>query len=194
MQNASNLLTTNERIDNLDASVDLRITRAIEGTVKLLSKEFENLVRREQYLMKEKCLRMSHCQETGENVAKLEAERDNRGFCPLRRDIRFHSGGEDSDCADTSAMDKSMMESGSSTSASSCTNSPKRMWPPASRCHSHMKWTKTLPTINQAILPSKHLYAGTLTKPPETELFYPSLLVYSFVVYVARGLSRLLGC
>ncbi|XP_043514267.1 uncharacterized protein LOC122530918 [Frieseomelitta varia] len=159
MQNASNLLTTNERIDNLDASVDLRITRAIEGTVKLLSKEFENLVRREQYFMKEKCLRMSHCQETGENVAKLEAERDGRGFCSLRRDIRFHSGGEDSDCADTSAMDKSMMESGSSTSASSCTNSPKRMWPPASRCHSHMKWTKTLPTINQVILPSKHLYA-----------------------------------
>ncbi|XP_033179765.1 uncharacterized protein LOC100748428 isoform X4 [Bombus impatiens] len=158
MQNASNLLTTNERIDNLDASVDLRITRAIEGTVKLLSKEFENLVRREQYLMKEKCLRMSHCQETSENFAKLEAERDGR-FCSLRRDIRFHSGGEDSDCADTSAMDKSMMESGSSTSASSCTNSPKRMWPPASRCQSHTKWTKTLPTINQAILPSKHLYA-----------------------------------
>ncbi|XP_017798430.1 PREDICTED: LOW QUALITY PROTEIN: uncharacterized protein LOC108579411 [Habropoda laboriosa] len=158
IQNTSNLLTTNERIDNLDASVDLRITRAIEGTVKLLSKEFENLVRREQFLMKEKCLRMSHCQETSENFAKLEAERDGR-FCSLRRDIRFHSGGEDSDCADTSAMDKSMMESGSSTSASSCTNSPKRMWPPASRCQSHMKWTKTLPTINQAILPSKHLYA-----------------------------------
>ncbi|XP_076754184.1 WD repeat domain 62 isoform X1 [Xylocopa sonorina] len=153
MQTASNLLTTNERIDNLDASVDLRITRAIEGTVKLLSKEFENLVRREQYLMKEKRLRMS-----SENFAKLEAERDGR-FCSLRRDIRFHSGGEDSDCADTSAMDKSVMESGSSTSASSCTNSPKRMWPPASRCQSHMKWTKTLPTINQAILPSKHLYA-----------------------------------
>ncbi|XP_076302647.1 uncharacterized protein LOC143220986 [Lasioglossum baleicum] len=157
MQNVSNLLMTNERIDNLDASVDLRITRAIEGTVKLLSKEFENLVRREQYFMKEKCLRMSHCQETNENFAKLEAERDGR-FCPLRRDIRFNSGGEDSDCADTSAMDKSVMESGSSTSASSCTNSPKRMWPPASRCQSHMKWTKTLPTINQAILPTKHLY------------------------------------
>ncbi|XP_017889990.1 mitogen-activated protein kinase-binding protein 1 isoform X3 [Ceratina calcarata] len=157
LQTGSSLLTTNERIDNLDASVDLRITRAIEGTVKLLSKEFENLVRREQYLMKEKCLRMSQCQEANENM-KLEAERDGR-FCFLRRDIRFHSGGEDSDCADTSAMDKSVMESGSSTSASSCTNSPKRMWPPASRCQSHMKWTKTLPTINQAILPSKHLYA-----------------------------------
>ncbi|CAL7952431.1 unnamed protein product [Xylocopa violacea] len=109
--------------------------------------------------MKEKRLRMSHCQDASENFAKLEAERDGR-FCSLRRDIRFHSGGEDSDCADTSAMDKSVMESGSSTSASSCTNSPKRMWPPASRCQSHMKWTKTLPTINQAILPSKHVYAA----------------------------------
>ena len=186
MQNASNLLTTNERIDNLDASVDLRITRAIEGTVKLLSKEFENLVRREQYFMKEKCLRMSHCQETGENVAKLEAERDGRGFCSLRRDIRFHSGGEDSDCADTSAMDKSMMESGSSTSASSCTNSPKRMWPPASRCHSHMKWTKTLPTINQAILPSKHLYAGTLTKTTGNRVVVLSFL---FLYSSTRSLS-----
>ncbi|XP_076663120.1 WD repeat domain 62 [Andrena cerasifolii] len=157
LQSVSNLRSTNERIDNLDASVDLRITRAIEGTVKLLSKEFENLVRREQYFMKEKCLRLTHCQEASENFAKLEAERDGR--FAIRRDIRFHSGGEDSDCADTSTMDKSMMESGSSTSASSCTNSPKRMWPPASRCQSHMKWTKTLPTINQAILPSKHLYA-----------------------------------
>nr|XP_034187105.1 uncharacterized protein LOC117607479 isoform X3 [Osmia lignaria] len=153
---SSNLLSTNERIDNLDASVDLRITRAIEGTVKLLSKEFENLVRREQYFMKEKCLRMT--QDSNENFAKLEAERDGR-FCSMKRDIRFLSGGEDSDFADTSAIDKSMMESGSSTSASSCTNSPKRMWPPASRCQSHMRWTKTLPTINQAILPSKHPYA-----------------------------------
>ncbi|XP_076388383.1 WD repeat domain 62 isoform X8 [Megachile rotundata] len=153
---SSNLLSTNERIDNLDASVDLRITRAIEGTVKLLSKEFENLVRREQYFMKEKCLRMT--QEPNENFAKLEAERDGR-YCSMKRDIRLFSGGEDSDFADTSAIDKSMMESGSSTSASSCTNSPKRMWPPASRCQSHMRWTKTLPTINQAILPSKHLYA-----------------------------------
>ncbi|XP_076618757.1 WD repeat domain 62 isoform X3 [Colletes latitarsis] len=151
----SNSRSINERIDNLD--VDLRITRAIEGTVKLLSKEFENLVRREQYFMKEKCLRLTHCQEANENFAKLEAERDGR--FAIRRDIRFHSGGEDSDFADTSTMDRSMMESGSSTSASSCTNSPKRMWPPASRCQSHMKWTKTLPTINQAILPSKHLYA-----------------------------------
>ncbi|KAG7212590.1 hypothetical protein KM043_012885 [Ampulex compressa] len=154
----SNLRSTNERIDNLDASVDVRITRAIEGTVKLLSKEFENLVRREQYFMKEKCLRLTHCQEAGDNFAKLEAERDGR-LCAIKRDVRLHSGGEDSDCADISAMDKSLMESGSSTSASSCTNSPKRMWPPASRCQSHMKWTKTLPTINQVILPTKHLYA-----------------------------------
>ncbi|XP_076238466.1 WD repeat domain 62 isoform X3 [Calliopsis andreniformis] len=157
IQSISNLQSTNQRIDNLDASVDLRITRAIEGTVKLLSKEFENLVRREQYFMKEKCMRLTQCQEVNENFAKLEAERDSR--LTVRRDIRFHSGGEDSDCADTSAMDKSIMESESSTSASSCTNSPKRMWPPASRCQSHMKWTKTLPTINQVILPSKHLYA-----------------------------------
>ncbi|XP_046819330.1 uncharacterized protein LOC124424389 isoform X4 [Vespa crabro] len=156
--NNSNLQSTNARIDNLDASVDVRITRAIEGTVKLLSKEFENLVRREQYFMKEKCLRLTHCPETSENFAKLEAERDSR-YCTIRRDIRIHSGGEDSDCADISTMDKSLMESGSSTSASSCTNSPKRMWPPASRCQSHMKWTKTLPTINQATIPTKHLYA-----------------------------------
>nr|XP_031827245.1 mitogen-activated protein kinase-binding protein 1 [Nomia melanderi]XP_031827246.1 mitogen-activated protein kinase-binding protein 1 [Nomia melanderi]XP_031827247.1 mitogen-activated protein kinase-binding protein 1 [Nomia melanderi] len=154
MQTTANL-RSNERIDNMD--VDLRITRAIEGTVKLLSREFENLVRREQYFMKEKCLRMTHCQEASENFAKLEAERDSR--IAMRRDIRLHSGGEDSDWADTSAIDRSVMESGSSTSASSCTNSPKRMWPPASRCQSHMKWTKTLPTINQAIIPSKHLYA-----------------------------------
>ncbi|XP_053971938.1 mitogen-activated protein kinase-binding protein 1 isoform X1 [Hylaeus volcanicus] len=153
MQNDSDSRSANEPIDNLD--VDLRITRAIEGTVKLLSKEFENLVRREQYFMKEKCMRLTHCQEA-ENFAKLEAERDGR--FGMKRDIRFHSGGDDSDFADTSAMDRSMLESGSSTSASSCTNSPKRMWPPASRCQSHMKWTKTLPTINQAILPSKHLY------------------------------------
>lgn len=155
----SNLQSTNERIDNLDASVDVRITRAIEGTVKLLSKEFENLVRQKQYFMKERCLRLTHCQETSENFAKLEAERDGR-FCAIRRDMRLHSGGEDSDCADISAMDRSLMESGSSTSASSCTNSPKRMWPPASRCQSHMRWTRTLPTINQAILPTKHPYAG----------------------------------
>lgn len=180
MQTASNLLSTNARIDNLDASVDLRITRAIEGTVKLLSKEFENLVRREQYFMKEKCLRMSHCQETSENFAKLEAERDGR-FCSLRRDIRFHSGGEDSDFADTSAIDRSMMESGSSTSASSCTNSPKRMWPPASRCQSHMKWTKTLPTINQVILPSKHLYAGTYSIHRKENCSLVTFILFLFV-------------
>lgn len=180
MQTASNLLSTNARIDNLDASVDLRITRAIEGTVKLLSKEFENLVRREQYFMKEKCLRMSHCQETSENFAKLEAERDGR-FCSLRRDIRFHSGGEDSDFADTSAIDRSIMESGSSTSASSCTNSPKRMWPPASRCQSHMKWTKTLPTINQVILPSKHLYAGTYSIHRKENCSLVTFILFLFV-------------
>jgi len=155
----SNLQSTNERINNLDASVDFRITRAIEGTVKLLSKEFENLVKQKQYLTKEKCLRLTHGQETSENFGKLKAERDNR-FCAIRRDIRLHSCGEDSDCADMSAMDRSLMESGSSTSASSCTNSPKRMWPPASRCSSHTKWTKTLPTINQTILSTKHPYAG----------------------------------
>ncbi|XP_011352120.1 uncharacterized protein LOC105287932 isoform X3 [Ooceraea biroi] len=153
----SNLRSTNERIASLDASVDVRITRAIEGTVKLLSKEFENLVRKKQYFMKEKCLRLA--QETNENFAKLEAERDGRA-CAIKRDARLQSGGEDSDCADVSAMDRSLMESGSSTSASSCTNSPKRMWPPASRCQSHMKWTKTLPTIDQAILPTKHPYAA----------------------------------
>lgn len=60
----SNLQSTNERIDNLEASVDVRITRAIEGTVKLLSKEFENLVRQKQYFIKDRCLRSTHCQET----------------------------------------------------------------------------------------------------------------------------------
>lgn len=153
----SNLQSANNLIDN--TSVDMRITRAIEGTVKLLSKEFENLVKQRQYFMKEKYLRLTQSQETSENFAKLEAERDGR-FCAIRRDMRLLSGGEDSDCADLSAMDRSLMESGSSTSASSCTNSPKRMWPPASRCHSHMRWMKTLPTINQAILPTKYSYAG----------------------------------
>lgn len=157
----ANFCSADERIDNLDASVDVRITRAIEGTVKLLSKEFENLVRQKQYFMKERCLRLTHCQETSENFAKLEAERDGRFYAIKRGDqVRLHSGGEDSDCADMSAMDRSLMESGSSTSASSCTNSPKRMWPPASRCQSHMRWTKTLPTINQAILPAKYPYTG----------------------------------
>ncbi|EFN81436.1 Mitogen-activated protein kinase-binding protein 1 [Harpegnathos saltator] len=154
--------SADERIDNLDASVDVRITRAIEGTVKLLSKEFENLVRQKQYFMKERCLRLSHCQDTGDNLAKLEAERAGRFYAIKRDQVRLHSGGEDSDCADVSTMDRSLMESGSSTSASSCTNSPKRMWPPASRCQSHMRWTKTLPTINQAILPTKYPYAGKL--------------------------------
>lgn len=137
------LQSANKRMDN----VDIRITRAIEGTVKLLSKEFENLVRQKQYFMKEKCLRMG--QDRGENFAKLQAERENK-FCV----------NNDCDCVDSSTMDRSLMESGSSTSASSCTNSPKRMWPPASRCQSYMKWTRTLPTINQAILPAKHPYAG----------------------------------
>ncbi|XP_025993874.1 uncharacterized protein LOC105206048 isoform X2 [Solenopsis invicta] len=151
---------TNESINNLNPSVDLRITRAIEGTVKLLSQEFENLMRQKQYLTKtERCLRLTHgSRETNENFAKLEAERDGR-FCAIRRDIRLHSCGDDSDCADMSAIDRSLLESGSSTSASSCTNSPKRMWPPASRCPSHTKWTKTLPTISQTILSTKHPYA-----------------------------------
>lgn len=157
--NGSNLQSTdNKRIDNLDASMDVRITRAIEGTVKLLSKEFENLVRQKQYFMKEKCSRSSaQRQNRSENFAKLKAERENK-FCVNKRNV--HLCGEDCDCVDVSTMDRSLMESGSSTSASSCTNSPKRMWPPASRCQSHMKWTKTLPTINQAILPMKHPYAG----------------------------------
>ncbi|XP_071632711.1 uncharacterized protein Wdr62 isoform X4 [Temnothorax longispinosus] len=158
---SSNLQTTNERIDDLNASVDFRITRAIEGTVKLLSKEFENLVKQKQYLTRERCLRLTHGQETSENFAKLEAERDGRLYA-VRRDIRLHSCGEDSDCADVSTMDRSLMESGSSTSASSCTNSPKRMWPPASRCPSHTshKWTKTLPTIDQTIFATKYPYAA----------------------------------
>lgn len=156
----SSNLQSNERTNNdLNTSVDFRITRAIEGTVKLLSKEFENLVRQKQYLTKE--TRLTHRPETSENFAKLEAERDGR-FYAVRRDIRLHSCGEDSDCADVSTMDRSLMESGSSTSASSCTNSPKRMWPPASRCPSHTsyKWTKTLPTIDQTIFAAKHPYAG----------------------------------
>lgn len=156
----SSFQSVNQRIDdNLNTSMDVRITRAIEGTVKLLSKEFEDLVRRKQYLMKDKCLRLTQCRQIDENFAKLEAERDSK-FCAIRRDMRLQSCGDDNDCIDVSAMDKSLMESGSSTSASSCTNSPKRMWPPASRCHSHMKWTRTLPTIDQAILPTKHPYAG----------------------------------
>ncbi|KAL6258300.1 hypothetical protein P5V15_010242 [Pogonomyrmex californicus] len=152
----SNLQSTNDGINNLDANMDFRITRAIEGTVKLLSKEFENLVRQKQYLTKEKYSQLTQDQEISENFAKLEAERDGK-FCTIKRDIRIHSCGEDSDCTDM-LMDRSLMESGSSTSASSCTNSPKRMWPPASRCPSYMKWTKTLPTINQTILTTKHPY------------------------------------
>ncbi|KAL6420994.1 hypothetical protein ACFW04_011451 [Cataglyphis niger] len=154
----SNLQSANKRIDNLDANMDVRITRAIEGTVKLLSKEFENLVRQKQYFIKDKCSRLAQCQDKSETFAKLQAERENKFFVN-KREVRLHSCGEDCDCIDTSAMDRSLMESGSSTSASSCTNSPKRMWPPASRCQSHMKWTKTLPTINQVILPTKHPYA-----------------------------------
>jgi len=181
----SNLRSTNERIASLDASVDVRITRAIEGTVKLLSKEFENLVRRKQYLIKEKCSRLAHCQETSENFAKLEAERDGRS-CAIKRDARLlQSGGEDSeDCADVSAMDRSLMESGSSTSASSCTNSPKRMWPPASRCQSHMRWTKTLPTIDQAIPPTKHSYAGTDRTGNASVFLSSSLFLFFFIVYI----------
>ncbi|KAG5319785.1 MABP1 protein, partial [Acromyrmex heyeri] len=156
---SSNLQSTNEHINNLDASVNFKITRAIEGTVKLLSKEFENLMRQKQYLTKEKYLQLTHGQETSKNFAKLEAERDGRFYTIKRNNVRLHSCGEDSDCADVSAMDRSLMESGSSTSASSCTNSPKRMWPPASRCSSHAKWTKTLPTIDQTILSTKHPYA-----------------------------------
>ncbi|XP_011861158.1 PREDICTED: uncharacterized protein LOC105558201 isoform X2 [Vollenhovia emeryi] len=156
----ANLQSANERIDDFNASVDFRITRAIEGTVKLLSQEFENLVRQKQYLTRERYLRLTHGQEASENFAKLEAEPDGRLY-PVKRNIRLHSYGEDSDCADVSTMDRSLMESGSSTSASSCTNSPKRMWPPASRCPSHAshRWTKTLPTIDQTIFATKHSYA-----------------------------------
>lgn len=152
----SNLQSTDECIDDVNTSVDLRITRAIEGTVKLLSKEFENLVRQKQYLTRERYL--THSQESNEHFAKLEAERDGR-FYAVKRDIRLHSCGEDSDCADVSTIDRSLMESGSSTSASSCANSPKKMWPPASRCPSH-RWMKTLPTIDQTIFTTKHPYAG----------------------------------
>lgn len=126
-------------------SVDVRMTRAIEGTVKLLSQEFENLVRREQYF--------ANCKLKQDHFAKLEAERDTR-CAILKRDGRGHSGGEDSE-------DRSMFESSSSTPLSSGTNSPKRMWPPASRCHSQMKWTRTLPTISQSILPSKQYITGS---------------------------------
>lgn len=142
-----------KKYDNLNTTVDIRISRAIEGTVKLLSKEFENLVRREQqYLVKDKYTWRPYPRDSNENFAKLEAERDRCSL--LKRETRPSSGGEDSDCA----MDKSLMESGSSTPGSSCANSPKRIWPPASRCQ--MKWTKTLPTICQDVLPSKHYFAG----------------------------------
>ncbi|XP_029167192.1 mitogen-activated protein kinase-binding protein 1 isoform X2 [Nylanderia fulva] len=153
-------LQSDKRVGDLGASMDVRITRAIEGTVKLLSKEFENLVRQKQYFVKEKCSRSSAQRQTrSENFAKLKAERESK-FCFHKRDANVHSCGDECDCVDVlSTMDRSLMESGSSTSASSCTNSPKRMWPPASRCQSHMRWTKTLPTINQAILPMKHPYA-----------------------------------
>ncbi|XP_068991712.1 uncharacterized protein PF3D7_1120600-like [Neodiprion pinetum] len=142
-----------------DKNVDIRISRAIEGTVKLLSKEFENLVRRETYFAQNKDFKQVRRQDSNENFAKLEAERDTKCWM-LKREARGQSG-EDSDCADVSTMDKSIFESGSSTSASSCTNSPKRLWPPASHCQSHAKWTKKLPTINQVILPSKQHYTGT---------------------------------
>lgn len=157
----SNARSESERIRMEEKKVDIRISRAIEGTVKLLSKEFENLVRREKYFAQaqSKDHKQVRGQDGNENFAKLEAERDTKCWM-FKREIRGQSG-EDSDCADISAMDKSVLESGSSTSASSCTNSPKRLWPPASHCQSHMKWTKKLPTINQAILPSKQHYTGT---------------------------------
>lgn len=164
---------------SMDTSVDIRITRAIEGTVKLLSKEFENLVRREQQnLMKG---RSSLKQEANENFAKLEAERDIR-CSKLNKELRIHSGGEDSDCADLSTIDRSLLESGSSTPLSSCTNSPKRMWPPASRCHSYMKWSKTLPTISQSILPSKHPFSGTGIFGEAASVCI-CLLYFNFVVF-----------
>ncbi|KAK0089384.1 hypothetical protein PV325_007542, partial [Microctonus aethiopoides] len=147
---------------NLNTTIDIRMTRAIEGTVKLLSKEFENLVRREQqYFERDKYVWRTQQRDTNENFAKLEAERDRCSI--LKREIRPNSGGEDSDCA----MDKSFMESGSSTPGSSCANSPKRIWPPASRCQ--LKWTKTLPTISQDVLPSKYQFAvGTEGRLPST--------------------------
>ncbi|XP_034935592.1 uncharacterized protein Wdr62 isoform X1 [Chelonus insularis] len=140
-----------KKFDALNSTVDIRISRAIEGTVKLLSKEFENLVRREQqYLVTER-----HAWRAGkdpnQNFSRQDIERYS--IMNIRREMRPSSGGEDSDCA----MDKSLMESGSSTPGSSCANSPKRIWPPASRCQ--LKWTKTLPTISQDVLPSKHHFA-----------------------------------
>ncbi|XP_025602508.2 uncharacterized protein LOC105683743 isoform X1 [Athalia rosae] len=158
-ENAKSISTAQSESKHIlmgDKNVDIRISRAIEGTVKLLSKEFENLVRRETYFAQTKDFKQVRSQDTNENFAKLEAERDTKCWM-FKRELRGQSG-EDSDCADISTVDKSVLESGSSTSASSCTNSPKRLWPPASHCQSHAKWTKKLPTINQAILPSKQHY------------------------------------
>lgn len=139
---------------NVDKKADLRICRDIQGTVKLLSKEFENLVLREKknltknYRLKE---------VNNKSFAETDTERD---VGKMNREVQKYSGGEDSDCTDLSTMDKSLLESGSSTPLSSCTNSPKRMWPPASRCHNFMKFSKTLPTICQSNIPSKQQFSG----------------------------------
>lgn len=133
----------NETLDNQKSksNVEMRMNRAIEGTVKLLSKEFENLVRREQ-----QCLLMKD--SSSNNAVKLEAERDVKAAAGVvTREFRLHSSGEDGSSTSTA-----------STSTSSCATSPKRLWPPASRCQ--MKWTKTLPTINQSGF-SSDLYSGT---------------------------------
>ncbi|XP_044579059.1 uncharacterized protein LOC123261509 isoform X3 [Cotesia glomerata] len=152
----SQIQDTNVEIEkNYNNSTADRISRAIEGTVKLLSKEFENLVKREQQnLIKNKQVWQVHQSNSAENFSKFESERDKGST--FKKETRPSSGCEDSDCT----VDKSLMESGSSTPGSSCTNSPKRIWPPASRCQ--LKWIKALPTINQDILPSKqHLSVKT---------------------------------
>ncbi|XP_057331618.1 uncharacterized protein LOC130671623 isoform X3 [Microplitis mediator] len=140
--------TNREEEKNYDNSTVDRISRAIEGTVKLLSKEFENLVKREQQqLIKEKQVWQTHRSNSTGNFLELQSEKDKNSI--FKKETRPSSGGEDSDCT----VDKSLVESGSSTPGSSCTNSPKRIWPPASRCQ--LKWIKALPTISQDILPSK---------------------------------------
>lgn len=145
----------NPTIANAGKKVDVRVSRAIQGTVKLLSKEFENLVLRE----KKNFTNNNRFQEvSNKSFAEPDIERNTR--CKINREVQKHSGGEDSDWTDLSTMDKSLLESGSSTPLSSCTNSPKRMWPPASRCHNYMKFSKTLPTISQSNIPSKHQFPG----------------------------------
>lgn len=141
---------TEKKHGNINTNIDIRITRAIEGTVKLLSKEFESLVRREQHFT---CEKKSWRIQPKDHEYFTKMENDRGRDFSLKRQHRRSSGGDDSDCA----MDKSVMESGSSTTGSSCTNSPKRVWPPASRCQ--LKWTNTFLPLNHSILPSKHHFA-----------------------------------